>query len=66
MPFGASSDSGQDEVPLIRRRIAMGRQVSVVILGVIIAVGVIYALFDERISFTGPAYRAPATQEVPK
>jgi hypothetical protein len=44
----------------------MGRQVSVVILGVIIAVGVIYALFDERISFMGPAYRAPATQDVPK
>jgi hypothetical protein len=41
---------------------AMRRQVAVVILGAIIAVGVIYVLFDERVSFTGPAYRAPATQ----
>jgi hypothetical protein len=39
----------------------MRRQVAVVI-GAIIAVGVIYVLFDERVSFTGPAYRAPATQ----
>jgi hypothetical protein len=44
----------------------MGRQVGVVVLGVVIAVGVIYALFDERISFSGPSYRAPATQDAPK
>jgi hypothetical protein len=41
---------------------AMRRQVAVVILSAIIAVGVIYALFDERVSFLGPSYRAPATQ----
>jgi hypothetical protein len=40
----------------------MQRQVAVVIVSAIIAVGVIYALFDERVSFLGPAYRAPATQ----
>ena len=40
----------------------MRRLVAVVILSAIIAVGVIYALFDERVSFTSPAYRAPATQ----
>jgi len=40
----------------------MRRQVAVVILSAIIAVGVIYALFDERVSFLGPSYRAPATQ----
>jgi hypothetical protein len=44
----------------------MGRQVGVIVLGVVIAVGVIYALFDERISFSSPSYRAPATQDVPK
>ena len=40
----------------------MQRQVAVVVVSAIIAVGVIYALFDERVSFLGPAYRAPATQ----
>jgi hypothetical protein len=44
----------------------MGRQIAVIALGVVIAVGVIYALFDERLSFSGPSYRAPATQDVPK
>jgi hypothetical protein len=44
----------------------MGRQIAVIVLGVVIAVGVIYALFDERLSFSGPSYRAPATQEAPQ
>jgi hypothetical protein len=44
----------------------MGRQIAVIVLGVVIAVGVIYALFDERLSFSAPSYRAPATQDVPK
>jgi hypothetical protein len=44
----------------------MGRQIAVIVLGVVIAVGVIYALFDERLSFSGPSYRAPANQDVPK
>ena len=40
----------------------MRREVGIVIVSAIIAVGVIFALFDERVSFTGPSYRAPATQ----
>ena len=41
----------------------MRRQIGIVVVSTIIAVGVIFALFDERVSFTGPAYRAPATAE---
>jgi hypothetical protein len=40
----------------------MGREVAVVLVSAIIAVGLIFALFDERVSFTGPSYRAPTTQ----
>jgi hypothetical protein len=40
----------------------MRREVAIVLVSAIIAVGVIFALFDERVSLTGPAYRAPATQ----
>jgi hypothetical protein len=41
---------------------SMRREVAIVIVSAIIAVGVIFALFDERVSFTGSSYRAPATQ----
>lgn len=40
----------------------MGREVAVVLVSAIIAVGLIFALFDERVSFTSPSYRAPTTQ----
>jgi hypothetical protein len=40
----------------------MRRQVAIVMVSAIIAVGVIFALFDERVSFTGLSYRAPSTQ----
>jgi len=40
----------------------MRREVAIVIVSAIIAVGVIFALFDERVSFTGSSYRAPSTQ----
>jgi hypothetical protein len=40
----------------------MRRQVAIVLVSAIIAVGVIFALFDERVSFTSPSYRAPTTQ----
>jgi hypothetical protein len=44
------------------KEVPMGREVAVVLVSAIIAVGVIFALFDERVSFTGPSYRAPTTQ----
>ena len=40
----------------------MGREVAVVLVSAIIAVGLIFALFDERVNSTGPSYRAPTTQ----
>ena len=40
----------------------MRREITIVVVSAIIAVGVIFALFDERVSFMGPSYRAPATQ----
>ena len=66
--FRFTQQRRKDTSPFIRAlgRVSMGRQIGVIALGVVIAVGVIYALFDERISFTGPSYRAPATQDVQK
>ncbi|MET0652166.1 MAG: hypothetical protein ABWY63_06585 [Hyphomicrobiaceae bacterium] len=40
----------------------MRREVSIVVVSAIIAVSIIFALFDERVSFTSQSYRAPATQ----
>jgi hypothetical protein len=37
----------------------MRREIGVVVLSVMIAMAVIFALFDERVSFTGTAQRAP-------
>ena len=45
-----------------KTEVPMGREVAVVLVSAIIAVGLIFALFDERVSFTGPSYRAPTTQ----
>jgi hypothetical protein len=40
----------------------MRRQVVVVIIGVLVAVGVLFALLDERSTFSVPVYKAPSTQ----
>jgi hypothetical protein len=41
---------------------AMRREAVVIIIGVLVAAGVIFALLDERSTFTVPTYKAPATE----
>ena len=40
----------------------MRRQVVAVIIGVLVAVATLFALFDERISFRDPGVRSKVTQ----
>jgi hypothetical protein len=40
----------------------MRRQIGIVVLSAIIAVGVIFALFDERINLVSATYQAPSVQ----
>ena len=44
---------------------AMYRQIAAVVLGVVLAIAVIYAVFDERVSFRTGAEKSQVTQSVP-
>ena len=41
----------------------MRRQLAAIVFGVIVAVAVIYAVFDERVSVRNPLANAPSTQQ---
>jgi hypothetical protein len=43
----------------------MSRQIGVVLIGVVLAVAVIFALFDERVSFKNSGTNSRVTQSQP-